>query len=145
MGRRTGLSIVLLVGWLGITLSKFSHWSRRLGIPNRHNAPIPPSFWLEDWEKAAIVAFHARYPLEGYRRLAYLMLDADIVAVSPSSVYRVLKAAGLLAVRGGKPSRKGQGFEQPRGLTSTGTSMSPTSTSAGPSSSCAVSSTASAG
>jgi putative transposase len=36
------------------------------------------------------------YPLEGYRRLAYMMLDADIVAVSPSSVYRVLKAAGKL-------------------------------------------------
>jgi hypothetical protein len=26
-----------------------------------------------------------------------MMLDADVVAVSPSSVYRVLKAAGLLA------------------------------------------------
>jgi putative transposase len=110
---RTGISIVLVVGWLGITLSKFSHWSRRLGIPNRHNASLPRSFWLEDWEKAAIVAFHDHYPLEGYRRLAYMMLDADVVAVSPSSVYRVLKAAGRLAPRGGKPSQKGKGFEQP--------------------------------
>jgi putative transposase len=110
---RTGISIVLLVGWLGITLSKFSHWSRRLGIPNRHNATLPRSFWLEDWEKAAIIAFHDRYPLEGYRRLAYMMLDADVVAVSPSSVYRVLKAASKLAPRGGKPSQKGKGFEQP--------------------------------
>jgi putative transposase len=58
------------------------------------------------------VAVHDRYPLEGYRRLAYMMLDADVVAVSPSSVYRVLKAAGKLAPRGGKPSRKGKGFEQ---------------------------------
>ena len=110
---RTGLSLVLLVGWLGIAVSKFSRWSRRLGTPNQHNAPIPRSFWLEDWEKAAIVAFHDRYPLEGYRRLAYMMLDADVVAVSPSSVYRVLKAAGKLAPRGGKPSKKGKGFEQP--------------------------------
>src|SRR5262249_4950730 len=70
-------------------------------------------FWLEDGEKAAILAFYDRYPLEGYRRLAYMMLDADIVAVSPSSVYRVLKVAGKLAPRGGKPSRKGRGFEQP--------------------------------
>ncbi|MGC8638662.1 MAG: transposase [Isosphaeraceae bacterium] len=82
------------------------------GNPNRHNAPIPRSFWLEDWEKAAIVAFHDRFLLEGYRRLN-MMLDADVVAVSPSSVYRVLKAAGELAPRGGKPSRKGKGFEQP--------------------------------
>jgi putative transposase len=42
-----------------------------------------------------------------------MMLDADVVAVSPSSVYRVLKEAGKLAPRGGTPSRKGKGFEQP--------------------------------
>ncbi|GMU39049.1 MAG: hypothetical protein AMXMBFR22_32400 [Phycisphaerae bacterium] len=36
----------------------------------------------------------AAYPLEGYRRLAFMMLDADVVAVSPSSGYRVLKQAG---------------------------------------------------
>ena len=94
-------------------MSKFSRWSGRLGTPNQHNASLPRDFWLEDWEKAAIIAFHALYPLEGYRRLAYMMLDADVVAVSPSSVYRVLKAAGKLSPRGGKPSKKGQGFEQP--------------------------------
>ncbi len=44
---------------------------------------------------------------EGYRRLAYMMLDGDVVAVSPSSVYRVVKSAGKLAVRWGKPSKKG--------------------------------------
>jgi putative transposase len=110
---RTGLSVVLLVAWLGIALSKFSRWSRRLGTPNQHNALIPRDFWLEDWEKAAIIAFHTRYPVEGYRRLAYMMLDADVVAVSPSSVYRVLKAAGKLVPRWAKPSRKGKGFEQP--------------------------------
>jgi len=107
------LAVALLVGWLGIAASKFSRWSQRLGTPNQHNAPIPRDFWLEDWEKSAIVAFHDRYPLEGYRRLAYMMLDADVVAVSPSSVYRVLKAAGKLAGRRGEPSKKGQGFEQP--------------------------------
>ena len=42
-----------------------------------------------------------------------MMLDADVVAVSPSSVYRVLKAVGKLSPRRGKPSQKGRGFEQP--------------------------------
>ena len=42
-----------------------------------------------------------------------MMLDADVVAVSPSSVYRVLKAAGKLLPRWAKPSKKGKGFEQP--------------------------------
>jgi ectoine hydroxylase-related dioxygenase (phytanoyl-CoA dioxygenase family) len=52
-------------------------------------------------------------PLEGYRRLTFMMLDADIVAVSPSSVRRVLRQAGLLSKWNGKPSKKGTGFEQP--------------------------------
>lgn len=110
---RTGLSLIVLVGWLGIAWCKFGRWSQRLGTPNQHNASVPRDFWLEDWEKAAIIAFRDLYPLEGYRRLTYKMLDADVVAVSPSSVYRVLKAAGKLALRWGKPSKKGTGFEQP--------------------------------
>jgi putative transposase len=110
---RTELSVVLLVAWLGIAWSKFGRWSRRLGTPNQHNALIPRDFWLEEWEKVAILTFRDLYPLEGYRRLAYMMLDADVVAVSPSSVYRVLKAAGKLAPRWGQPSKKGKGFEQP--------------------------------
>ena len=93
--------------------SKFDRWGRRLGTPNQHNGRIPRDFWLEDGEKAKIIAFHDLYPLEGDRRLASMMRDADVVAVSPSSVYRVLKAAGKLAPRGGKPSKKGLGFEQP--------------------------------
>ena len=42
-----------------------------------------------------------------------MMLDADIVAVSPTSVWRVLGQAGLLSKWNGKPSKKGTGFEQP--------------------------------
>ena len=42
-----------------------------------------------------------------------MMLDADIVAVSPSSVWRVLSQGGLLLKWNGKPSKKGTGFEQP--------------------------------
>ena len=42
-----------------------------------------------------------------------MTLDADVVAVSPSSVYRVLKDAGKLLPRWGTPSKKGKGFEQP--------------------------------
>jgi putative transposase len=42
-----------------------------------------------------------------------MMLDADIVAVSPASVRRVLSRAGLLRKWNGKPSKKGTGFEQP--------------------------------
>jgi transposase InsO family protein len=69
---------------------------------------------VEDWEKKAIIAFHKDNPLEGYRRLTFMMLDADEVAVSPSSVYRVLRKADLLRRWNGKPSKKGSGFHQPK-------------------------------
>jgi putative transposase len=42
-----------------------------------------------------------------------MMLDADVVAVSPSSVYRVLKAAGRIELFNGSPSKKGTGFQHP--------------------------------
>jgi len=42
-----------------------------------------------------------------------MMLDADIAAVSPSSVWRVLSQAGLLSKWNGKPSKKGTGLAQP--------------------------------
>ena len=41
-----------------------------------------------------------------------MMLDENVVAVSPSSVYRVLKAAKLLKIQTSS-SKKGTGFQQP--------------------------------
>jgi putative transposase len=102
------------VRWLGITSSKFHDWKDRYGKRNEHNAWIPRDWWLEDWEKQAIVRFSFEYPLEGYRRLAFMMLDRDVAAVSPSSVYRVLKAAGRIGRSANKPSKKGTGFHQPQ-------------------------------
>ena len=54
--------------------------------------------------KQAIVDYCHDTPLEGYRRLCYMIVDDDIVAVSPSSAYRVLSNAGLL---------KGKNFPTP--------------------------------
>ena len=80
---------------------------------NEHNGWVPRDFWLEDWEKYSIIGFHLKNPLEGYRRLTFKMLDANIVAVSPSSVWRVSGHAGLLSKWNGKPSKKRTGFAQP--------------------------------
>ena len=64
--------------------SKFYQWQDRYGLANEHNGQVPRDFWLEDWERRAILDFHDRHPLDGYRRLAFMMLDDDVVAVSPS-------------------------------------------------------------
>lgn len=113
--QRTGIAARRMVTWMGISPSKYYDWKQRYGRVNEHNAWVPRDHWLEDWEKAAIVAFHGQHPLEGYRRLTFMMLDRDIVAASPSSVYRVLRDAGVLRRWKPKPSKKGTGFVQPRG------------------------------
>jgi len=112
--RRTGLPVKRLRQWLGLSGGKYHAWKARCSTPNRHNGAQPRHFWLLDWEREAILAFALENPLEGYRRLAYRMLDADVVAVSPSSVYRVLKEAGLLQRQSTTPSPKGTGFAAPK-------------------------------
>lgn len=112
---KTGVSQGRMLPWLSLGSSKFYDWRQRYGKVNEHNAWIPRDHWLEDWEKKAIIEFYRQHPLEGYRRLTYMMLDADVVAASPSSVYRVLLAAGLLDRWNRKLSKKGTGFVQPLG------------------------------
>jgi putative transposase len=101
------------VRWIGITRRKFFDWKKRYGKVNEHNAKVARDHWLEKWEQSAICAYHQSHPLEGYRRMTFMMLDADIVAVSPANVYRVLSTAGLLDRWNQKPSKKGTGFHQP--------------------------------
>ena len=110
---KTEIRETKMVNWIGITRSKYYDWQSRYGRVNEHNAWIPRDFWLADYERQAIINYYHDNPLEGYRRLCYMMMDADIVAVSPSSVYRVLTNAGLLQRWNRRPSQKGDGFNQP--------------------------------
>jgi hypothetical protein len=110
---RTELVAKRMVTWIGIASSKYHDWQERYGQVNEPNAMIPRDPWLGEEEKRAILGFQREYPLEGYRRLAFMMLDRDLVAVSPSSVYRVLKEAGATRRWNREPSQKGTGFVQP--------------------------------
>jgi putative transposase len=102
-----------MVRWIGIGGSKYHAWKARYGKVNEHNALVPRDHWLTDEEKQAILQFHDQHPLEGYRRLTFMMLDRDVAATSPASVYRVLKEAGRLRRWNQKSSKKGTGFMQP--------------------------------
>jgi putative transposase len=110
---KTGITVASFLLWIGIATSKWHSWKDRYGKVNEHNAWIPRDHWLEGTEKIAIVQFHHEHPLEGYRRLTFMMIDADVAACSPASVYRILKEAGLLDRHNRKPSSKGKGFVQP--------------------------------
>ena len=112
-GDKTEIGVGRFLGWIELGSSKFYDWKQRYGKVNEHNAWVPRDHWLTEEEKRTIIAFAHEHPLDGYRRQTFMMLDADVVAASPTSVWRVLHQAGLLAKVNGKPSRKGTGFVQP--------------------------------
>lgn len=112
---KTELPVVTLLDWLGVHKGKFYAWRKRYGQENAHNGKMPREHWIEKWERDAIVAYHDKHPLNGYRRLSFMMLDDDDcdVAVSPSTTYRVLREAGVIDRWHPGPSKKGTGFAQP--------------------------------
>ena len=113
LSARTELPATRLIDWVGIGRGKYFDWRQRYGKANEHNALVPRDHWLDEWERQAIVDYFNKHPLEGYRRLTFMMLDEDVVAVSPSTSYRVLSRAGRLDRWNRTPSKKGTGFVQP--------------------------------
>ena len=111
--KKTEIPASRIVAWIGIGQSKYFDWKQRYGKVNEHNAQVPRDHWLEEHERQSILGYQQKNPLEGYRRLTYMMMDADIVAASPATVYRVLKSAGLMSRWNNKPTTKGTGFVQP--------------------------------
>lgn len=109
-----------LIRLTGIRRGKYYDWKERLGIENNHNGKLPKASWLIPEEKESImdyargyIAINSYYIRDGYRRIAYMGLDENKFAVSPSSVYRILKESGLLNKWRGKQSKKGTGYIQP--------------------------------
>jgi putative transposase len=97
MSPKTHISKQQLIDWLGISSSKYYQWQNRLGAPNRHNGHCIREHWILPQERQAITKYCRHRTDEGYRRLTWMMIDEDIVYVSPSTTYRVLKQAGLLS------------------------------------------------
>ena len=90
---QSGLPQKWFITRLGISSSKYYAWVRRYGQENRHNGR---DFWVLESEKQTIVDYCKDRIEEGYRRLTYKMIDEDIAAVSPSTVYRILKKGRVI-------------------------------------------------
>lgn len=102
-----------LIKQLEVGMSKYYSWHKRYGKDNDHNGKIPRDYWVEEWEKKKIIDYYQAHATDGYRRVSYMMLDQNLVAVSPATTYRILSNAGLLKRWNEKPSSKGKGFMQP--------------------------------
>ncbi len=110
---RTERSVRWVLTRLGIAPAQYYRWIDRYGQANTPNGRVPRDHFLLPEERQIILDYHAQHAPEGYRRLTFRMLDANVVAVSPATVYRVLHTAGVLDRWNRTPSRKGTGFVQP--------------------------------
>jgi len=118
---KSHLRIGQIIKMLKINRTKYYDWLNRIGSDNYHNGKLPKSHWLTPNERQRIIdyarkyiASHQYYLQDGYRRIAYMGIDENVFACSPTSVYRVLSKAGLLSKwRSKGKSSKGTGFKQP--------------------------------
>jgi len=92
--RRSGWPVKRTLRELGIAPSTYFAWIARPSLAASYRVPKGLSAPLPE-EKAAVCAFALEHPGDGYRRLTWMLLDADIAALSVSSVYRTLRQAGL--------------------------------------------------
>jgi putative transposase len=52
---KTEIGAGRFIHWLGVRPSKFYDWRERYGRVNEHNGWVPRDFWLQPWEKQAII------------------------------------------------------------------------------------------
>lgn len=88
---------------LGLSKARYQRWKKRAdGITSPDDALSDRSTASQlideilPAEKRAVVEYALAHPKDGYRRLAWQMVDADVAYVSPSSVYRILSSEDLL-------------------------------------------------
>jgi transposase InsO family protein len=95
---RTGWTVRRVLGRLGLARSTYRAWAARAegdALGDRPTAAPALDAILPE-EPAAVLAYALAHPQDGYRRLAWQMVDADVAYLSASSVYRILCDADLL-------------------------------------------------
>lgn len=111
---RTGWTVRRILHHLGLSKARYRDWTKRAAADQltdrRPVAPLRDGILVE--ERAAVIDYALSHPKEGYRRLTWQMIDADVAYLSASSVYRILNDADLLA-RWKRHRSSGQAPQQP--------------------------------
>jgi transposase InsO family protein len=95
---RTGWTVRRILKALGLTRARYRDWVKRAARDALTDRP-PIARWTDGIlaeEREAVLTYALAHPKDGYRRLAWQMVDADVAYLSPSSVYRILDDADLL-------------------------------------------------
>jgi hypothetical protein len=92
---RTGITRKQLLNWLELPASKYHDWQTRYGKANEHDGQIPRDFWVEDWEKKAIINVVA-VPVE-----ETFLWSMEAIRLAPSYP-KLVRSAGLVALESSK-------------------------------------------
>ncbi|MGH7657973.1 MAG: IS3 family transposase, partial [Gemmatimonadales bacterium] len=95
----TGWTLRRILRRLGLSKSCYYAWRQRAEAATLDDLVRPPGCpWQALPEEVeAVTAYALARPRDGYRRLAWMMVDEDVAYLSPSTVYRILDGADLLA------------------------------------------------
>lgn len=96
---RTGWTVRRILKAVGLSKARYRDWVKRAARDALADRP-PIAVWRDGIlaeEKDAVRRYALAHPKDGYRRLTWQMIDADIAYLSPSSVYRILEEADLLS------------------------------------------------
>ena len=105
-----------ILGHLEIAPATYHRWLKQAAAaPSGPPARASPGSMYEALpaERQAILAYALAHPELRHRELAWKMLDENVVAVSPSTVYRVLGEANLMCRWTPRGRRKGAGRAAP--------------------------------
>ncbi len=98
-GKRSGWPAKKTLAALGIARRTYYRWLREEAwartLPAEAVKPVQPYEALPE-EKAAVVDYARKHAELRHRELAWRMVDEDVVYLSPSTVYRILKTAKLV-------------------------------------------------
>jgi transposase InsO family protein len=99
---------------LALPRSTYFDWARTGGKSPRPTVVTPKSHYITPDEKAAVIAYAKEHLEEGYKRLSFMMAEAGVAWVRPSTVYMILKENNLIGrwkQTAGLAHKKG--FDQP--------------------------------
>jgi putative transposase len=83
---------------MGLSRARYYRWLERATVGDLSDHVMVPCSWRRPLaeEEEAVVEFALAHPQDGYRRLAWMMVDADVAYLRPSAVYGVLDRRDLL-------------------------------------------------
>lgn len=100
--KQTGWAVGDILERLGVRRSSYYRW-RRGTTRGRRCVTVHR---VLDWERRAVMGYALRHAELRHRELAWRMVDEDVVSLSPTTVYRILKEEGLLRGWDGSKQRK---------------------------------------